>query len=401
MTHNATMQSPLPTGWRIARFDEVLAKTDRKIVLDNLATYNCVGVRWYGMGTFVRGRLLGLNISRKQQWIIKNGDVVYNKLFAWKGAFAIADPSVDGCIVSDKFPTYQPRLEVIEPRFLERYFRTPRIAQQAQDLSKGAAAISKLTLNPPQFWDLTIPLPPLDEQRRIVARIEALAAKVEEARGLRQSAGKEAAAILDSALSAIWTKQDNWTTQPVGKLASTVEGQVNPQVEPYASLPHINGEAMESGTCRLLTYRLAKEDNVKSGKFHFPQGAILYSKIRPYLRKAVHVSFEGVCSADVYAFDWVSPELEPRFFMYSLVSPQFTEYANTLSGRTRMPKLNQNQLFAFQLPFPPLPEQRHIVAYLDGLEAKVDKLKSLQVETTAELDALLPSILDRAFRGEL
>ena len=42
-----------------------------------------------------------------------------------------------------------------------------------------------------------------------------------------------------------------------------------------------------------------------------------------------------------------------------------------------------------------------IVAYLDGLQAKVDALKQLQAESAAELDALLPSVLDRAFKGEL
>ena len=46
-------------------------------------------------------------------------------------------------------------------------------------------------------------------------------------------------------------------------------------------------------------------------------------------------------------------------------------------------------------------KQRRIVAYLDGLQAKVDALKKLQAETAAELDALMPSILDKAFRGEL
>ena len=53
------------------------------------------------------------------------------------------------------------------------------------------------------------------------------------------------------------------------------------------------------------------------------------------------------------------------------------------------------------LPVPPLPEQRRIVAYLDNLQAKVDALKRLQSETAAELNALLPSILDKAFKGEL
>ena len=52
------------------------------------------------------------------------------------------------------------------------------------------------------------------------------------------------------------------------------------------------------------------------------------------------------------------------------------------------------------VPIPPLPEQRRIVAYLDGLQAKVDALKKLQADTAAELAALLPSILDKAFKGE-
>ena len=51
--------------------------------------------------------------------------------------------------------------------------------------------------------------------------------------------------------------------------------------------------------------------------------------------------------------------------------------------------------------FPPLDEQRRIVAYLDGLQAKVNALWELQVKTQEELDALLPSVLDRAFKGEL
>jgi len=53
------------------------------------------------------------------------------------------------------------------------------------------------------------------------------------------------------------------------------------------------------------------------------------------------------------------------------------------------------------VPVPPLPEQARIVAYLDGLQAKVDALKALQGETAAELNALLPSVLDRAFLGRL
>jgi type I restriction enzyme S subunit len=66
-----------------------------------------------------------------------------------------------------------------------------------------------------------------------------------------------------------------------------------------------------------------------------------------------------------------------------------------------LPIINQRRTGEFKIAIPPVEDQRRIVAYLDGLQAKVDALKKLQAETAAELDALLPSILDRAFRGEL
>lgn len=53
------------------------------------------------------------------------------------------------------------------------------------------------------------------------------------------------------------------------------------------------------------------------------------------------------------------------------------------------------------LPVPPLPEQRRIVEYLDNLQSKVNALKNLQAETQKDLDTLMPSILDKAFKGEL
>jgi type I restriction enzyme S subunit len=53
------------------------------------------------------------------------------------------------------------------------------------------------------------------------------------------------------------------------------------------------------------------------------------------------------------------------------------------------------------VPLPNLSEQRRIVAYLDELQTKIDTMKQLREEAIKELDALLPSILDKAFKGEL
>ena len=71
-----------------------------------------------------------------------------------------------------------------------------------------------------------------------------------------------------------------------------------------------------------------------------------------------------------------------------------------IRGATR-PGYNSTLLGSVRLPVVSLREQRRIVAELDELQAEVDRLKALQAETAAGIDALLPAILDRAFKGEL
>jgi type I restriction enzyme S subunit len=74
------------------------------------------------------------------------------------------------------------------------------------------------------------------------------------------------------------------------------------------------------------------------------------------------------------------------------------ERSRTTSG---LYNLSVGRIKAIEFPLPPLPDQRRIVAELDALQSEVDALKRLQAETAADLHALLPSILDKAFKGEL
>jgi type I restriction enzyme S subunit len=94
-------------------------------------------------------------------------------------------------------------------------------------------------------------------------------------------------------------------------------------------------------------------------------------------------------------------EIDPEFALWGLRGP--AGQAQLLGQRYGQgkPGLNLANIRSLSLPFPPLPEQRRIVAELDALQAEVDALKRLQAETAAELGALLPAILDKAFKGEL
>ena len=93
-----------------------------------------------------------------------------------------------------------------------------------------------------------------------------------------------------------------------------------------------------------------------------------------------------------------------RFVHKWMVSTSVRDYIRSKAKGTSPTMKKISQGIVMNIPFPSrlsLSEQRRIVAYLDGLQAKVDALKRLQAETATELNAILPSVLDKAFKGEL
>ncbi len=94
----------------------------------------------------------------------------------------------------------------------------------------------------------------------------------------------------------------------------------------------------------------------------------------------------------------------PAFLLYWLQGAEAREHVQKHAKGTSPTMKKISQGIVQSIPFPcglALPEQRRIVAHLDALQAKVDALRALQSESSAELDALLPSVLAKAFAGEL
>ncbi len=388
--------------WRKVRLGELLNPVSREEAVDAMKEYRLLGVRLDGQGPFLRQVITGAQSAATKLFRVAQGDFIYSRLFASRGAFGIISSELSGCYVSGEFPTFVPEPEKIDAGFLRYWFQLPSTLERVAENCSGSTPLTRNRFKEEFFLALEIPLPPLPEQRRIVARIEELAAKIEEARALRQEAKEEGQALVLSSLHRLFvTELANWKSMPMEQAIEISDKQVDPTLPEYSRLPHISGENMESKTCRLLPWHTAEEDSVKSNNYLFSPGTVLYSKIRPYLRKAVFVDFQGVCSADVYPIRVIDSELDPNFVKWTLVAEPFTDYANRLSGRTRMPKLNRKQLFGFPFTYPPRSEQRRIVAELEKLQAQVDGLKRLQAETANEFDALLPAIFDRAFKGGL
>ena len=118
----------------------------------------------------------GGKIQAKTLFQVKEGDFVYNRLFAWKGSFAVATKDVDGCFVSNEFPCFFPSNASIQG-FFGSIFLVPDAWSEALGLSSGSTPTSRNRLKEEQFLNMQVRLPPIDEQRRIVARIEDVRSK--------------------------------------------------------------------------------------------------------------------------------------------------------------------------------------------------------------------------------
>ncbi|HMO63909.1 MAG TPA: restriction endonuclease subunit S [Verrucomicrobiota bacterium] len=268
----------------------------------------------------------------------------------------------------------------------------------------GIAGNSAGKLETDEWSSVEIPVLPLAEQRRLVARIEALTSRLEQARQARQAALAEAETVIQRALEIEFSDDvtEDWNEHAADELFEIVGGQVSPLDTEFSDLPYLGPEHIESGTSRIIGERVSvAELKMKSGKYRFTPEHVVYSKIRPALRKVCTPDYSGLCSADMYALQPNLMRISREFLKFLLLAPAFSDYAVEKSDRNAMPKINQTTLRAFRFRIPDPPEQTRIAGLLKAILAKQTELRRLQTETEAGLAAFTPALLARAFRGEL
>jgi len=143
-------------------------------------------------------------------------------------------------------------------------------------------------------------------------------------------------------------------------------GQVDPRTSPYAEMIHIASDDIESGSGQILEMNTASQDRVSSGNYKFEETAVLYSKIRPNLRKVALPWFPGVCSADIYPI-YAGSEIRREFLAQLLLSDDFTQYAITHSVRSAIPKLNRATLGEYMFRLPSIAQQDRLINATSGL----------------------------------
>ena len=239
-----------------------------------------------------------------------------------------------------------------------------------------------------QLKYLRIPIPPPEEQaaivqfldhageqiRRYIAGKERLIALLEEE---RQALVHQAVTrgldpnvpLKDSGVEWLGDVPEHWEVARFARQVNIAEGQVDPKIEPYASMLMIAPNHVESGTGRLLSRETASEQGSISGKYFCRAGDVVYSKIRPALAKVSVAPTDCLCSADMYPLR-PRNSLQRDYLFWLLLSTGFTAWSVLQSDRVAMPKINRQTLNNVHIPLPPLSEQVSIVRHLIEATAK-------------------------------
>ena len=391
--------------WPKVSLGEVLRKSEEAIALQPDVQYRQITVKLWGKGAVLRGILTGAEIASSRQLVARRGQFILSRIDARNGALGIVPPELNEAIVTNDFPVFN----VVENRLLPAYLgwmcRTAFFVEECKRASEGTT--NRVRLQEDKFLALEIPLPPLAEQRRVVARIEELAAQIHEARTLRHQAAEEADALSEASVGKYFSELSNRQTRKLETLTTKIGSGSTPSggraAYPSSGIPFIR-----SLNVRMRRFQWDNIAFISDGIHKSMSG----TRVRPrdVLFNITGASIGRVaCAPDDLEEGNVNQhvaiirptlELEARYLMYWLSQPAIQEFVNDeQKGATRQ-GFTKAQIQAFEVPILALPEQRRIVAELDALQAEVDALKRLQAETAAELAALLPALLDRAFKGE-
>jgi len=387
----------MTTKFPIVRLGSFLRHRKEFFTLDEMARYKRVRVQLHNQGIVVRDTVEGAELRTKKQQAVRAGDLLVAEIDAKVGGFGIVPAELDGAIVSSHYFLYEIDKTRCLPGWLDAFIRLGGLEDQV----RARGTTNYAAIRPEHVFDFEIPLPPEDEQRRIVARIEEPATRIEEARGLRHHAAEEVETLLTAVSAAVFTPQHGWTEAKVADLcerpqygytASAAIEPVGPKLLRITDIQNgqVNWDTVPFCHCPDSEQYLLKSNDLVFARTGATTGKSFLIRNCP---KAVFASY----LIRLRVKRSVTPEYLYRYFQ----TPSYWSQITDEKKGTGQPNVNGKKLANIRVPIAPPDEQRRIVAYLQRVRAKVDSLKQLQAEAGGELDALLPSVLDKAFKGEL
>lgn len=181
---------------------EVAPLVRRPVEVEPDKTYMELGVRSFGRGTFHKPGLSGMEVGSKKLFTIEFGDLVFNIVFAWEGAVAIAKPEDDGRVGSHRFLTCVTNPDQVAAEFLLFYFRTSEGLQKLGEASPGGAGRNR-TLGLKKLEVIEVPVPPIATQHWF----SRLQAKAQEIRSIRMRTTEDVDALMPALLHEVFRSE--------------------------------------------------------------------------------------------------------------------------------------------------------------------------------------------------
>ena len=284
--------------------------------------------------------------------------------------------------------------------FLFYYLTHPQMRKKMKSSAQGT---NVLHLNHELISDFLIPLPPVEEQRAVawvlsvvdlaIQRTDMVIAKTERLKkGLMQTLLTRGIGHKEFKDTEIGKIPKTWQIVSISDVCKQRNEIVQPPVnnkEPLVGLEHI-----ASGETRLRNY--SQSADVKSAKFRFHRGDILYGKLRPYLDKAVIADLDGICSTDLLVLT-PKENILNEFLIYVLHSHDFIKHAIATTTGTNHPRTSWSAISKFKFGLPDFLEQQKIAKILSSVSVKLE----LERNRKAKLERIKQGLMDLLLTGKV
>jgi len=375
---------------------EVLEQYKKYIESPEEKTYKKLSVKLYGRGVVLDAPTDGATLKMRRHQIARSGQVILSEIWGKKGAIGLVPPEGDGALCTSHFFLFNVKPERIDPNYLQAIFVANFLQPQLEKQAGGTTGYA--AVRPHDLLSAQIPLPSLQEQKRLVVRIESLLTRIQIARELSRQADEDERVLtaVERAKTFRKIQAGSCRAMKLDEVAPINMGQ-SPPGHSYNEfgdgIPLLNGPT-EFGK----RYPTAVQWTTAPTKL-CKKGDILIC-VRGATTGKMNWADKEYCIGRGLAALTPRPEYCLPEYIYHFIETQ-TQQMFALTAGSTFPNLPGAKLKRLDIPVPSLTKQQQVVEYLGSLHSKMEELEGLHSATAKEIDELIPNVLDRAFRGEL
>ncbi len=380
----------IPDSWRLSRIGSVYELRNTKV---SDKEYPPLSVT--NKGIVPQLQTAAKTNAHDDRKLVKKGDFAINSRSDRRGSCGIS--SYEGSV--SLINTILAPLGEMNPRYYDWLFHTVQFGDEFYKWGHGIVD-DLWTTNWQDMKKITIPMPDLNEQEKIVAFLDTKCSEIDalfmDIQSEIDSLEEYRMSIINEVLRCgISGKSKHKEVR--FKYIATVKANLVPPTF-FLEYPQVSPENITKNTGKLLSYSTVEDSGIISGNHLFYKGQIIYSKIRPNLNKAIIAPFDGLCSADMYP---IEAKINSKYLLYAMLSRHFVEQVTLImQDRVKMPKINQDELGNIGVYIAPDIEQKEIVLYLDKKCAEIDSIIETKKEQLTVLNEYKKAIIYEYVTGK-